>query len=123
MGMYPGLNCPDRPSPKELSMVEVDARIHKVLDLGLSPNPRVGPVPLRRGIASVTVSTLGPVLVAFMILSSHGSHDFPLGPRGDHDVSWEATSAEDAARWEAKCTPGEEMWVQRERERLVCRRT
>jgi hypothetical protein len=116
MGMYPGPNCPNRPSLEELSTVEVDARIHKVLDLGVSPNPRVGPIPLRRGIASARVSTLGPVWVAFMILSSHGAHDFALGPRGSRDVSREATSPEDAAMWEAKRTPSEEMWVRRERE-------
>jgi hypothetical protein len=39
MGMYPRLGCPDCPSSKELSMADVDARIHKVLDLRVGPNP------------------------------------------------------------------------------------
>jgi hypothetical protein len=37
MGMYLGPNCPDCPSSEELSMEEVDAQIHKVLDLRVSP--------------------------------------------------------------------------------------
>jgi hypothetical protein len=39
MGMYSGPSCPDRPSSKELSAVELDAQIHKVLDPGLGPVP------------------------------------------------------------------------------------
>jgi hypothetical protein len=69
MGMYLGPCCPDRASSEELSTMEVDARIHKVLDLGVSPDLRVRPVPLQRGIASARVSTLGPVSAAFVILS------------------------------------------------------
>jgi hypothetical protein len=42
--MYPGSSCPDHFSSEELSVVEVDARIHKVLDLRVNPNPEVGPV-------------------------------------------------------------------------------
>jgi hypothetical protein len=79
MGMYPGLSCPDRPSSKELSMVEVDTRIHNVLDLGVSPNPGVGPGPLRRGIASTRVSRQGPILAAFVIVSFHGTRNFVQG--------------------------------------------
>jgi hypothetical protein len=75
MWMYLGPSCPNRPSSEELSMVEVEAWIHKVLDLGVNSTPGVGPVPIRRGIASVGVSTLGPVLVAFMILSLNCAHD------------------------------------------------
>jgi hypothetical protein len=44
--MYPGPSYSERTSSKELSAAEVDARIHKVLDLGLSLNPSIGPVPL-----------------------------------------------------------------------------
>jgi hypothetical protein len=44
--MYPGPSYSERTSSKELSIAEVDAQIHKVLDLGLSLNPRVSPVPL-----------------------------------------------------------------------------
>jgi hypothetical protein len=76
MGMYPGPSCSEHTSSKELSATEVDAWIHKVLDLGVSLNPRVGPVPLWRGIASARVSMLGPISTAFMILSFHDAHDF-----------------------------------------------
>jgi hypothetical protein len=75
MWMYPGPSCPYRPSSEKLSVVKVKAWIHKVLDLWVNPTPGVGPVPLRRGIASVRVSTLGPISVAFTILSFHCTHD------------------------------------------------
>jgi hypothetical protein len=76
MGMYAGLSCSEHTTSKELSTTGVDAWIHKVLDLGVSLNPRVGPVPLWRGIASARVSMLGPISTAFMILSFHDAHDF-----------------------------------------------
>jgi hypothetical protein len=67
--MYAGPSCPDRPSSEELSAVKVNAWIHKVLDLGVNKHPGVGLIPLRRGVASAWASTLGPILVAFVILS------------------------------------------------------
>jgi hypothetical protein len=75
MWMYPGLSYPDCPSSEELSEMEVEAQIHKVLDLGVNLNSGANPVPLRRGITSVRVSTLGPVSSAFMILSFHCACD------------------------------------------------
>jgi hypothetical protein len=117
MGMYTGLRCSDHPSSKELSVVKVDTRIHKVLDLGVSPNPRVGAIPLSRGIASARVGMLDPVLAVFTILSFHGTSNFARGHGGSRNEPWEATSPEDAPRREAKRTPGEEMWAWRERER------
>jgi hypothetical protein len=62
---------PDRPSSEELSAAEVDARIHKALGLGVILTPSVGPIPLRKGIASVRVSNSCPISVAFTILSFH----------------------------------------------------
>jgi hypothetical protein len=82
MGMYPRPSFLDRPSSKEWSVANVYARIHKVLDLGVSPNPRVDHVPLQRGIASARVSMLDPVLAAFTILSFHDTCDFVQGLRG-----------------------------------------
>jgi hypothetical protein len=61
MWAYMWSSCPDCPSSKELSVVEVEARIYKVLDLGVIPTPSADPVPLRRGIANVRVNTLGPI--------------------------------------------------------------
>jgi hypothetical protein len=75
MWMYPRPSFPDRPSSNKLSAVEVETWIHKVLDLGVNPTPGAGPIPLRRGIASVRVSTIGPVSTAFAILSFHYAHD------------------------------------------------
>jgi hypothetical protein len=68
MWMYPVPSCPDHTSTEELCTVEVDSRIHKVLDLGLNLNPGAGPVPLWRGVTSARVSMIGPVLVAFVTL-------------------------------------------------------
>jgi hypothetical protein len=50
MGMYPGPSCPDHPSFEEFSVAEVDARIHKVLDLGVKPDLRVGLSPYGEGL-------------------------------------------------------------------------
>jgi hypothetical protein len=63
-------------------VAEVDAQIHKVLDLGVIPNPRVGLVPLSGGVASTRVRMLGLVLAAFVILSFHYAHDHALGLEG-----------------------------------------
>jgi hypothetical protein len=75
MWAYPGSSCPDRPSPEELSTREVETGIHKVLDSVVILSPDVGPDPLQRGIASVRVSTIGPVSTAFVILFFHCAHD------------------------------------------------
>jgi hypothetical protein len=80
--MYPGPSSPDRCSYEELSVAEVDAQIHKVLDLGVIPNPRVGLVPLWSGVASTRVRMLGLVFAAFAILSFHYAHDHALGLKG-----------------------------------------
>jgi hypothetical protein len=46
---YLGPNCPDRPSSEELSVIEVEAQIHKVLDLGVNPTPVPAPSPYGEG--------------------------------------------------------------------------
>jgi hypothetical protein len=45
MRVYLGPRCPDRPSSKEVIAEEVNAQIHKVLDLEASLNPGVRCVP------------------------------------------------------------------------------
>jgi hypothetical protein len=55
MWMYPGRSCPDHPSSEVLSLEEVEAQIHKVLDLGVNLTPGAGPISLWRGITSVRV--------------------------------------------------------------------
>jgi hypothetical protein len=68
MWAYPGSSCPNCPSPEELSVVEVEARIRMVLDSVVILSPSAGHDPLRRGITSVRVSILGPIFAAFMVL-------------------------------------------------------
>jgi hypothetical protein len=62
-------------STKELSATEVDSWIHKVLDVGVNPNPRVGPAPLQDGVARASISTLGFISVAYAIMSFHCTCD------------------------------------------------
>jgi hypothetical protein len=69
MLVYLGSNCPDCPSPEELSATQVETRIRMVLDSAAIPPLGAGLEPLRRGIAGVRVSTSGPVSTAFTILS------------------------------------------------------
>jgi hypothetical protein len=77
-----GTKLPDHPSSKELSAVEEEARIHKVLDLGVNLTPGASPIPLWRGIAIVIVSTLGPILVTITILPFHCTHYLVQGLGG-----------------------------------------
>jgi hypothetical protein len=74
--VYPRSSYLDRPSPEELSVVEVETRICKVLDSTVIASHDASPDPIRRWIASVRVSTLVPIFVAFVILSFHNIHDF-----------------------------------------------
>jgi hypothetical protein len=75
MWLYSGPSYPDCPFSEKLSAAEVDAWIHKVLDLRGKLNPRAGLAPLPGELASTKVSTLGPISVAFMIISFHRTHD------------------------------------------------
>jgi hypothetical protein len=120
MGMYLGPSCPDCPSFEELSTADVDAQIHKVMDLRVNLNPRVSPIPLRRGIASARVCMLGLVSVAFTILSFHCARDLAQGRGGGCSEPRDANSPEDAAKQKAKHASSEETWAWRERERNWC---
>jgi hypothetical protein len=108
MGMYPRPGCPDRTSSKELSAVDVDAWIQKVLDLEVSPDPKVSPIPVRKGILSTKVSMLSPISVAFTILSFHCARNFAQGHGGSRGEPWDANLLEDAAKREVKHAPSEE---------------
>jgi hypothetical protein len=87
MWAYPRSSCLDRPSNKELSVVEVEAWIHKVRDSVVILPPGTSPDSLERGIASVRVSTLGPVSAAFMIHSFHYACDLTQGHGDGRDES------------------------------------
>jgi hypothetical protein len=70
MWLYLGSSCLDRPSSEELSTAEVDSRIHKVLDLGVNPNPGASPAPLHEGVTSARVSKLSPILALRRVLGA-----------------------------------------------------
>jgi hypothetical protein len=82
MWLYPGSSCPNRPSSEELSAMEINTRIHKVLDLGANLNPGAGPAPLQEGVASTSVSMFRPISVSYMILSFHHAHNLKQGLGG-----------------------------------------
>jgi hypothetical protein len=117
MWMYLGPSYIDRPSSEVLSAAEVEDQIHKVLDLGVNLNSGAGPVPLRRGIASVRVSTLAPVSVAFTNLSFCCACDLAQGLGGGHGEPWDADVPSDAARWEVRHPSSLETRVHDGRER------
>jgi hypothetical protein len=116
MWMYPEPSYPDRPSSTELSAVEVEAQIHMVLDLGVNLTLCADHVPLWRGIATVRVSTLGPVLVAFAILSFHFTHDLAQGLGGDRGESQDADLSMDVVGREARHATSEETRTWEERD-------
>jgi hypothetical protein len=115
MWVYLGPICIDCLSSVELSAVKVEARIQNVLDLGVNPNPGLGPVPLWRRIASVWVSTSGPILVAFGILSFHCACDLVEGLRGGCSEPQDADSPSNIARQEARHASSVETHVHEER--------
>jgi hypothetical protein len=82
MWAYLGPRCLDRLCPEELSAFEVKTWIRKVLDSSVILSPGSSPDPLRRGIASVRISTLGRVSAAFVILSFYCTRD-PTQGLGD----------------------------------------
>jgi hypothetical protein len=117
MWAYPGSNCPDRPSPEELSVAEVEAWIHKVLDSVVIPSPGTGPDTLQRGIASVRVSTLGPVSMAFAILSFDYAHDLAQDLRDGHGESQDTDPLAGASGREARHASNGAAWAREERDR------
>jgi hypothetical protein len=81
------------------------------------PSPGAGPDPLRRGIASVRVSTLGPISAVFTILSFHNTRDLVQGLRDDRDELRDADPPVDASGWEARHASNKAMRAREERER------
>jgi hypothetical protein len=118
--VYPGSSCPDCPSPEELSVVEVKARICKVLDSVVTLSPDAVPDPLQRGIASVRVSILGPIPVAFMILSFHCARDLVQGLGDGCNESRDADAPVDASGWEVRHASNGAARACEERERDRC---
>jgi hypothetical protein len=117
MWKHPRMSYPNCPYSEKLSVAEINAQIHKVLDLGVNLNPGAGPVPVRRGITSVRVSTLGPILAALAILSFHCAHNSAQGLGGDHGEPRNIDFPMDPARREVRHAVGEGMQTRGERER------
>jgi hypothetical protein len=119
MWAYPGSTCPDRPSLEELDMTEVETQICKVLDSAVVLPLGAGPDPLRRGIASVRVSTTGLVFVAFTILSLHCAHNIVQSLGDSHGNMWGVDFSVDALGPATSNVPyGATRWhEERERER------
>jgi hypothetical protein len=107
MWAYLGSSYPDRPSSEELSVVEVEDWIHKVLNFGVNLAPGAGPVPLRSGIASIRVSSLGPIYAASAILSFHYACDLEQVLEGSHGESLDAHPPVNAAGQEVRHTSNE----------------
>jgi hypothetical protein len=91
MWMDPGPSCPDHPFSKELGDRKVSTHVHGVHAHGAIPNLGTGPVPLREGIESPSVSLLGPTfdcLCLFQFLNIYVFLCRVLGvsatPRGGH---------------------------------------
>jgi hypothetical protein len=59
MWMYPGSSCPDRPFSTELGDTEINTQVRGVLAHGAYFNLGSGLVPLREGVDSPSVSSLG----------------------------------------------------------------
>jgi hypothetical protein len=59
MWMYLGSSCPDRPFSAELGDTEINTRVRGVLAHGAYLNLGSGPIPLREGVDSPSVSSLG----------------------------------------------------------------
>jgi hypothetical protein len=74
MLLYLGPSCPNHPSSEDLSAVEINTQIHRVLDLGANPNPGASPALFQEWVANTRVSTCGLVSVAYVILSFHRTH-------------------------------------------------
>jgi hypothetical protein len=128
MWAYPGPSYPDYPSSEEWSVVEVEPRIHKVLNLRVNLNPSPSLVPPWRGNASVRVSMSDLVSVAFTILYFYCAHDLAQGLEGSHSEPRDADSPSDAVRWEVRHASREGKWAreerlrERERDRRATRR-
>jgi hypothetical protein len=82
MWLYSGLSFPNRSFSKELSTVDINTQIHKVLDHGANSDHGVGPAPLREGVASTRVSLLESISAAYAILSFHHTHGLCAGSWG-----------------------------------------
>jgi hypothetical protein len=91
--------------------MKVNSWIHNVLDLGVDLNPGANPAPLQEGLASARVSMLGPILAAYVILSSHHAHDLAHGLVDGNSEAWDANLPEDSTRREVNHAFNEKAWT------------
>jgi hypothetical protein len=107
--------CLDRSFSEELSMMEINTWIHKVLDHGANQNPTADHAPLRERVTSTRVSLFGPVLVAYAILSSYHARGLAQGLGGAHVAPWGVNFPEDTVRQEVNHDHNEKMQAREER--------
>jgi hypothetical protein len=119
MWAYQRSTCPDHPSPEEMSAVEVETRIHKVLGATVVLPPGAGPDPLRRGIATIRVGTSGPVSTVFTILSPHCARDIAQGLRNSRGNTQGADFSADAPGQATSHASNGVAWSCEEREREI----
>jgi hypothetical protein len=91
--------------------VEINTRMHKVLDHGANPNPEANPDPLREGVASTRFSLFGSVSAAYAILSFHHARGFVHDLGGTHSALRGVNMPEDTVRWEANHACNDKMWA------------
>jgi hypothetical protein len=61
MWRYPGLSCPNHFFSIELADADVDTRVRMILALRVNRHSSSGPVPMRDGVSSPWLSSLGLV--------------------------------------------------------------
>jgi hypothetical protein len=122
MCLYPRPCCPDRSFSEELSNVEINTQIHKVLDNRAELNPWAGLTPLREGVASTRVSLFRSIFSSL--------HDFILSTRSwPYVVSWvcsHCTVGHQLARGCGKvggesCSQREDVGVETKKADVQCR--
>jgi hypothetical protein len=90
------------------------------LDSSVILSPGVGSSPLRRGIASVRINTLGPISAAFVILSFLCAHDHAQGLGDGRNELRDIDPSADAPGWEARHASHGAPRMSEERERPTC---
>jgi hypothetical protein len=92
-----------------------------VLDSSVILSPCSVPDPLRRGITSIRVSTLGPISSSFVILSFYCTPDPTQGLGDGHSELQDADSFMDDPGWDVGCASDGSMRMHEERERPIHR--
>jgi hypothetical protein len=109
MWLYSRKSCSDCSFSEELSDVNINTRIHKVLDHGADLNLGADPVPLGEGVASTRVSLFGSVFGSLHDFISHCARDFMQGLGYAHSVMRSVNLPENTAKREADRARNEKL--------------